>query len=83
VEIFKYNKDVMDIVKSMGPELLPHPASIHPFFNNIHSVLEISQHASVKFAADDKPETTSRVALVNYYAHFPAGTSFKSFNHYV
>ena len=46
-------------------------------------MLEISQHASVKFAADDKPETTSRVALVNYYAHFPAGTSFKSFNHYV
>ena len=42
VEIFKYNKNVMDIVKSMGPELLPHPASIHPFFNNIHSILEIS-----------------------------------------
>jgi hypothetical protein len=41
-ELFKYNKKTMDIVKAMGPELLPQPASIHPFLSNVHSVLESS-----------------------------------------
>ena len=42
IKILSPNKLANDSIKKMGPELLPDPASIHPFFNNVHSVMESS-----------------------------------------
>lgn len=42
IKILSPNKLAQDTIKKMGPELLPDPASIHPFFNNVHSVMESS-----------------------------------------
>ena len=42
IKIMSPNECANDSIKKMGPELLPDPASIHPFFNNIHSVMECS-----------------------------------------
>lgn len=82
IKVLSPNKLANDSIKKMGPELLPDPASIHPFFNNVHSVMESSQHMSVQYFSDSKPELTSSVALINYGGHFPAGSSYKSFEHF-
>ena len=37
---------------------------------------------SVKYFTDSKPELCSQKAIINYGAHFPAGTSYKSLEHY-
>ena len=42
VELFKYNKKAIELIKSMGPELLPFPASINPFLSNVHLIWEKS-----------------------------------------
>lgn len=37
---------------------------------------------SVQYFSDSKPELTSSVALINYGGHFPAGSSWKCFEHF-
>ena len=42
IKLLSPNKLAHYTIKKMGTELLPDPASIYPFINNVHSVMESS-----------------------------------------
>lgn len=72
----------MEFLKSQGPEVMPDGVGIHPFINNVFSFIESSGKEGLKYFTDSKPELCSQKAIINYGAHFPAGTSYKSLDHY-
>ena len=61
---------------------MPESVGIHPFMNNIFSFFEASRKVSLKYFTDSRPELCSQRAIINYGAHFPAGTSYMSLEHY-
>lgn len=76
------SEKVKNMMKDSGPEILSDPASVHPFQDNLNSVLETTNKMSV-LLSDAKPDTVSPIALANYPSHFPAGSSWKSIEHYM
>lgn len=80
--IMAFNKDVYAEFRKSGPEVMPSPVGFNPFFRNLFSAGVTDNQAAVAFLSDSEGKTTSPLALTNYSGHFPAGTSFKSVDHY-
>lgn len=80
--ILAYNKDMYDKFKETGPEVLASPIGFNPFFRNILAANVTDNQKAVGFLSDAEGDTTSALALTNYSGQFPAGTSFKSLDHY-
>jgi hypothetical protein len=45
--------------------------------------LDEPSQITMRYFSDKKPELTSPLAAVNYAGHYPAGSSFRSINHYM
>ena len=63
--------------------MFPDPGCVNATMSNILAALETTQQFQIKYASDSNPEMCSSITLANYGGQFPAGTSFKSFDHFL
>ena len=77
------SKEFMQTLKDHGPELAPDPIGMNPVFRNIAaSNVGGGAQKLLAYLSDAEGEKTSEQAMINMAAHFPAGSSFKSLDHY-
>lgn len=72
---------MVNILESMGPELLTQPQVQGKLGSGFLSVSGAGT-SSIGILSDREPDKMSQEGLKNYMGHFPAGASFKQVNHF-
>ena len=78
----KDNKQLLDFFQKMGPEMLPNPQIDGKVSSGFMKMTGLHSFSIGLLSDEDPAKNLSEGALQTFMGHFPAGTSFRSVNHF-
>ena len=62
---------MVNVLEKMCPTVLQNPATFNKLMKHVHSHSTLTQRMPIGLFIEERPELVSKLAIINYGAHYP------------